>query len=523
MDSIGLTVNDNRVVMVLLKKGLTGDPFLENFRLVSLEEVNPEDREEILLSNLEGFIDQNKGDRDNLFISIPGNKVIFKRLSLPSPTEENLKEVLGFEMDRYTPFTLEDVYFDFKIVKRDEERNLIDVLLMVVKKEVVEYYLKLLQRINIKVRGIEVTSTALYNAIVKKGQGRKNGLDKGWVIKSSEWLKARSWGKKLVAPLDRFISKGGSEETLAEDSTRFLVHIADNGCELGVVRDNALIYSRSFDWSQKGREAVNDEAVKEQADEILAEIETTRLSMGDDSPEIPQLIVSGNGVDQNLIDHLEEQENMDARLMNNLNINMGDIREEIPCLSAAIGLALKGLKGVALDVNFIPRELRPKRKKNWSLICGVAVMVLFLLGISSFTISFFVKERIYLTELSERIDALKGRVKEIERMQGEIADIENKMGSVEKIKVGDISKLKILKELTQIIPEEMWLTRFSYNEKKGERKVDLSGYAEAASEIIPILEESELFEDVKFKSSIVKDKRSDKEKFNVTATVSSRE
>ncbi|MCK5186799.1 MAG: PilN domain-containing protein, partial [Deltaproteobacteria bacterium] len=321
--------------------------------------------------------------------------------------------------------------------------------------------------------------------------------------------------------LDRFISKGGSEETLAEDSTRFLVHIADNGCELGLVRDNALIYSRSFDWSRKGREAVNDEAVKEQADEILAEIETTRLSMGDDSPEIPQLIVSGNGVDQNLIDHLEEKENIDARLMNNLNINMGDIREEIPCLSAAIGLALKGLKGVALDVNFIPRELRPKRKKNWSLICGVAVVVLFLLGISSFTISFFVKERIYFTELSERIDALKGRVKEIERMQGEIADIENKMGSVEKIKVGDISKLKILKELTQIIPEEMWLTRFSYNEKKGERKVDLSGYAEAASEIIPILEESELFEDVKFKSSIVKDKRSNKEKFNVTATVSS--
>ncbi len=42
---------------------------------------------------------------------------------------------------------------------------------MVVKKEVVEYYLKLLQRINIKVRGIEVTSTALYNAIAKNGQG----------------------------------------------------------------------------------------------------------------------------------------------------------------------------------------------------------------------------------------------------------------------------------------------------------------------------------------------------------------
>lgn len=521
MNSIGLTVNDNRVVMVLLKKGLTGDPSLENYRLVSLEEVNPEDREDILLSNLEGFIDQNRGDRDNLFLSVPGNKVIFRRLSLPSPTEENLKEVLGFEMDRYTPFALEDVCFDFKIVKRDEERKLIDVLLMVVKKEVIEYYLKLLQRINIRARGIEVPSTALYNALVKKSHGRRNGLNKEWVIKGSEWLKARSWGKRLVTPLDRFINKEAAEESLSEDGRRFLVHIADNSCELGVVRDNALIYSRCFHVSRRDAETVGGETVREQADEIMAEIETTRMSLGDADKGITQLIVSGNGVDQNLIDHLEEKGNIDARLMNVFNIHTGEAREEIPCLSAAIGLALKGLKGVAMDVNFIPRELRPKRKKNWSLICGVTIMVLLLLGLTSFTISFFVKERIYLAELSERVDALKDRVREVEQMQGEIADIENKMGSVEKIKEGDISKLTILKELTQIIPEEMWLTRFSYDEKKGERKIDLSGYADAASEIIPILEESELFEDVKFKSSIVKDKKSDKEKFNLTAAVSS--
>lgn len=523
MNSIGLTVNDNLVVMVLLKKGLTGDPYLENYRLVSLEEVNPGDRENILLSNLEGFIDQNRGDRDNLFLSVPGNKVIFKRLSLPSPTEENLKDVLGFEMDRYTPFALADVCFDFKIVKRDEERKLIDVLLMVVKKEVIEYYLKLLQRINIRARGIEVSSTALHNVLAKKSHDGRDGLDREWVRKSSEWLKAHGWGKRLATALDRLINRGVVEGSRSEDGTRFLVHIADNGCELGVVRDNALIYSRCFRVSRRDRERVSDEAVREQADEILAEIETTRLSLGDDGTGITQLIVSGNGVDQNLIDHLEEKETIDARLMNVLNIHTGDVREDIPRLSAAIGLALKGLKNVAMDVNFIPRELRPKRKKNWSLIFGITVMVLLLLGLSSFTISFFVKERIYLAELSERVDALKDRVREVEHMQGEIADIENKMGSVEKIKVGDISKLKILKELTQIIPEEMWLTRFSYNEKKGERSIDLSGYAEAASEIIPILEESELFEDVKFKSSIVKDKRTNKEKFNLTATVSSKQ
>lgn len=524
MNSIGLAVSNNQAVMVLVQKGLTGDPFLEHYRLVSLKEVRPEDREEIILSNIEGFIEENRGDRDNLFLGIPGSKVIFKNLSLPSPTEENLKEVLGFEMDRYTPFNLEDVYFDFKIVKRDEARKIIHVLLMVVKKEVIDYYLKLLQRINVKVRGIEVISTALFNITAEEVHGRKNGLDKKWIVKGSEWLKTHDWGKKLLAPWDRFLTRGRKEEELTDGSTKFLVNIDDDYCELVVIRGNALVYSRCFNVSQRGGDAGTDEGVKEQVDKILSEVETTRLSLADGDPEISQLIVSGNSVNQGLINHLREKGNINAQLLDNLSvkIDVDNVREKVPCLSVAIGLALKGLKGVALDVNFIPHELRPKKKKNWSLICGVTVMVLLLLGISSYTISFFVKERFYLSELSERVDALKGAVRGIERTLEEITVIEGNMESLEKIKVDDVSKLEILKELTQIIPEEMWSTRFSYNERKGRKEIEISGYADAASEIIPILEESELFEDVKFKSSIVKDKRSNKEKFNVTAIVSSK-
>ena len=524
MNSIGLTIGDNQAVMVLVEKELRGGPFLEHYRLVSLKEVTPEDREEIILSNIEGFIDENKGDRDNFFLGIPGDKVIFKRLSLPSPTEENLKEVLGFEMDRYTPFALEDIHFDFKIVKRDEGKKIIHVLLMVVKKDVVEYYLNLLQKIHIKVRGIEVPSTALYNVTAKEGQVRKNGLNKKWSTRSGGWLKVPGWGKKFLAPLGRFLSKGEGGETFTEGSSRFLINISDDCCEVGVVRDNAFVYSRYFNLSPLSGESGAEEGMRARADEILSEVETTRLSLTDDT-ELSQLIVSGSEVDQSLVDHLQEKENVDAKLLDdpNIEINTGDAREKIPCLSAAIGLALKGVKGVALDINFIPRELQPKKKKNWSLIFGVTTVVLLLLGISSCTVSYFVKERFYLSGLSERVSALKGRVRGVEQMQEEIAEIESTVEALQKIKTDDISKLDILKELTLLIPESMWLTRFSYDERKGKKKVEISGYADTASEIIPILEESELFEDVKFKSTIVKDKGKDKERLNVEAIVSSKQ
>jgi Tfp pilus assembly protein PilN len=251
-------------------------------------------------------------------------------------------------------------------------------------------------------------------------------------------------------------------------------------------------------------------------------METTRLSLGYDHAASSRLVLSGSRADADLAASLNGQGAGAVQLLDTLSMNIlaDDAREKVPCLSPAVGLALKGLNGVALDVNFIPQELRPKKKKNWSLIAGVMLIGLVLLGISSYAISFFVKERFYLAELNERIGALKGRVAEVEKMREEIAAIEQKMEVVEKIRAGESSKLELLRELTETIPADMWLTRFSYADQKGKREIDLSGFANAASEIIPILEKSKYFEDVKFKSSIVKDRSTEKEKFNVTATVS---
>ena len=247
MDSIGLLLHDNQLVMVLLRKRFRGEALLHNYRLVSLREVKAEDRDDIILSNIEGFIDQSKSDRDNLFLGIPGSKVIFKRIVLPAPTEENLKEVLGYEMDRYTPFALEDVYFDFKVVMRDEARDSIHVLLMVVKKKEIEYYLSLLQRIGVRVRSIEVLSTALYNLTAQQAAHGKNGTGGGtWIARGTQWLESNQRGKRLLPLLDRFQKKGGSEKTPSEEETQLLITVEDNGCEVGVVCNRFFTYSRFF-------------------------------------------------------------------------------------------------------------------------------------------------------------------------------------------------------------------------------------------------------------------------------------
>ncbi len=519
MDSIGLLLNDNRLLMVLLRKSFRGDAFLHSYRLVSLRDVKPEDRDDIIVSNIEGFIDQTKSDRENLFLGIPGSKVIFKRITLPAPTEENLKEVLGYEMDRYTPFALDDVYFDYKIVARDEAHDSIHVLLMVVKKSVIDYYLTLLRRINVKTRCVEVLTTALFNLSAQAAAAEGGGAGTGAVVlRAAQWLREQGWGKGLAAYLDRLLKKGGEERTDGEEETTFLLTVEDESCELGVVNNGAFVYARAFPVS---RGADDGAAAAELAQQILSALETTRLSLGHDRAAASRVVLAGSRADADLAACLSGQGAGDVRLLDTLRIHVpaDDAREMAPGLSPAVGLALKGLDDVLLDVNFIPQELRPKKKKNWSLIAGVMLIGLVFLGISSYAISFFVKERFYLAELNERIGALKGRVAEVEQMKEEIGAIEQKIEVVEKIKAGERSKLELLRELTETIPADMWLTRFAYTDQKGKREIDLSGFANAASELIPLLEKSKYFEDVKFKSSIVKDRSTEKEKFNVTATV----
>jgi len=405
MDSIGLLLNENRLLMVLLRKGFRGDAFLHSYRLVSLREVKPEDRDSIILSNIEGFIDQTGSDRENLFLGIPGSKVIFKRITLPAPTEENLKDVLGYEMDRYTPFALEDVYFDYKIVTRDEANDSIQVLLMVVKKEAIDYYLTLLQRINVRTRCVEVLSTAFYNLTAEQASAGSGGAAAGSLLsRGAQWLRTRAWGKSLAAYLDRFLKKGAAEEAALEEGITFLLTVEEEDCDLGVVRNGAFTYARSFRVSPTEGTATAEEL----AGQILTAMETTRLSLGDEHAAPSRVILSGSRADAGLAAFLNAQGIGDVKLLDTLkmNIQADDARDKLPCLCPAVGLALKGLNGVALDVNFIPQELRPKKKKNWIMIAGVVLTSLVLLGISSYAISFFVKERFYLAELTERVNAL---------------------------------------------------------------------------------------------------------------------
>ena len=76
--------------------------------------------------------------RTNATIRLPQDKILQKSVRLPLATEENLREVLGFEMDRHTPFKSGEVFYDHRLIARDDEAQQIVVELAVAPRAVVE-------------------------------------------------------------------------------------------------------------------------------------------------------------------------------------------------------------------------------------------------------------------------------------------------------------------------------------------------------------------------------------------------
>ena len=60
---------------------------------------------------------------------LPSARVLTRRLTLPLAAEDNLRQVLGFELDRQTPFRADQVYFDQRVASRDPVAKQIHVAL----------------------------------------------------------------------------------------------------------------------------------------------------------------------------------------------------------------------------------------------------------------------------------------------------------------------------------------------------------------------------------------------------------
>jgi general secretion pathway protein L len=124
----------------IVNHGVNGEEVAENFQ--KLIDFKDSDQKRLLASASE------------IRLCLERKKYLFKEVTLPIEAEENLREVLAFEMDRQTPFNANQVYYDYVINGRDKQNRTLDITLILAPVDKIASPLRQLYEHGIKINAI---------------------------------------------------------------------------------------------------------------------------------------------------------------------------------------------------------------------------------------------------------------------------------------------------------------------------------------------------------------------------------
>jgi type IV pilus assembly protein PilM len=169
---VGLDIGSYSIKAVELKSQKKGEKELYEVKKIGYE-VLPHDAivegtiidSAAVIETIKMVFDENKISNKNVSISISGNSVIIKKISLPSMETEELAESIIWEAKHNIPYPYEETNVDYSILKppdHSQDKNL-DILLVAAKKDKIASYSNITNQARKNLEAIEVDVFALQN------------------------------------------------------------------------------------------------------------------------------------------------------------------------------------------------------------------------------------------------------------------------------------------------------------------------------------------------------------------------
>jgi Tfp pilus assembly protein PilN len=390
--------------------------------------------------------------KSDITLSIPKAWAIIKTTEFPVTIKENLSNVVAYELDRITPFSADDAYFDFKVFGEKEEKLIL--LIIAAKADLIKPYIEALAekglnvcRITVNISGIET----LCRFADKKSE--------------NVFLEIRKDGYEGALFLNGIIAGSFSGSFAAEDDTSKLNVIAK---EIAPLIDTLKIREKPA---------------------------LLNVIFRDKNYALKELLRSGLPCTVNVLNET------------GVNLKVPGYSNEFPY--AAVGGLLESLWTKASGLNLLLRGVHEKPKTPFAL-----TMILLLSIIIMWTLYIIAPLKIEekrVLEIDRQIALRKDEIKKIVALKKEIEAVKTDLSAINDFKQGKPMALNILKELTAILPKSAWLSRVRITETT----VELEGYSASATGILSKLEASSYFRKAEFASPTFRDARMNADRFNI--------
>jgi Tfp pilus assembly protein PilN len=455
--SVGIEVRGDDLLLSSLQSNLTAGVYT-NFRRVP--GFRTRDRAEVR-REIDAFFKANRLSRETLVLGIPRQDVIIRHLDLPGEVAENLKQVVYYQVQSFEPSEEEKFYHDFILVRGPEGAKRLQVLVVMVRKGVLDGHLALLKELGLRPAIVTVGSAGLSSVFLQTARG-------------------------------------------LEKKTFVLIDLKPTGIEVVALKDGTFAYSREVprstppDWKSQ----------------LLAEVQmaAARIRLGPDDT-IDRILLSGEDSEaahRELHDEIPECDLVGNHVRFEMPVK---IRPHVQESASALGLAWCGMAGrSSFRLNLLPPELRV-RQSRWAYVPTVilgltAIVLLIALGFRE-----VVQERALIRDLDQAIAALKPRVDRVQKVRTDAEKLERHLTYVEGLVSRRDMNLEVLRELTTVLPDETFLSFY----QNSDDSIQISGSSSNAPDLLAKLENSKLLKNVVQRGTVFKDAQTGKDRFNFEA------
>jgi general secretion pathway protein L len=447
---IGIDISDREVNIVCLRGAVGGFKLVAAEKCLLAEDKPLKAKTEDISEFINEFIKSRRISAAEIIIGIPSDKVLFREIEFPMAVKENLGATLSYEMEKYLPVSMDEVYYDYQLVREDGERQVLSVVLVAVKREELAPVLEVASDLRIKPSGLTTRTAGIANSFLSDNGGAS--------------------GLHLIALPDK------------------------DGLQISVVKNKAMVYAKKILPDEK---ALPEAAYTEKLREL-----SLRFS---DSAEPVGVCLHGLSAETAGIEISDKEESFS---FSGIKAPSADLPETgyIP----AYGMAAHALKAAPVELNLMPERLRKKPNKlPYYLMYGLAGLLV-CAGLLYGTVHLY-RQHAYLDRLDKQLADVRRQAQAVEQIHADIRNLKTRIDHLKSLRPGNAYVVNVLLELTQRIPASAWVknARISGNE------VRIMGDAESASDLIPLLEESPLFYEAEFYSTIRKT-RENKELFHIS-------
>ena len=436
----------------------------------------------------------------NVVVSVSGNAVIIKRITLQAMSMDELEEQIKWEAEQYIPFDINDVNIDVHILEgAHPDPSQMDVLLVAARRDLINENLSLLQQSGLTPAVVDVDAFAMAN-MFKVNYPELNDMGTVALVNVGHSSVNIHVLRDGISVFTRDLTSGGAAFT--EELQRALTISYDEAEQLKVGGDEnpmtlevEQILSTALDSLSNEIRSTLDFYMSTSTDGVIDKI---LLSGGAArTPRFADMVYQQTRIP------VEEADPFRSILVDGPNVTNDILEEMAPQFAIAVGLATRSADGIVSDdnigINLFPKKYSRRQQSIINELQKVGVgMVAVVLLCAAVQIGFgFQVDSVARVEqeLKSQIDNNQKTVDQVKLLETEKKLLKEKLDAIEDLELRKEGPVRLLDELSINCPDKLQLT--SLSETSG--KVKLTGVAASSPDISKFMsqiEQSEFFETV---------------------------